>query len=311
MRNKKTNIIIIILLIGLSSYVNAQTNNPVNNTTAQNNNSQAASAVVQLSEHIKKQTIERLGIRNEYKDSKLEVDLRNKILGEFKGCYELYTGKTTLTEQEENQFQLEPYNYKNPKMNRYILNEPEKRELKQQQEFCYSAITQPFQLSCIEQVYDPYKLNAKKFNDFKGILIETEEYEMSKDQTKPTNPNHLKGEIEVFSLKSINACYLNSQLKNKDIRMIFDTKTIKMNNIGEKIKYIDPIYKDTEMYEANIEYIPITKKENKTFKVHMVTIKEQDLSFKEKMQELWLSILLGIAMIGFAYLFIKNKGELP
>ena len=232
-------------------------------------------------------------------------------MGELKGCYGLYTGKEILTEQEENQFQLEPYNYKNPRMNRYILNEPEKRELKQKQEFCYSALTQSIQLSCIEQIYDPYKLNQKKFTEFKGILIETEEYDMYKDQAKPTYPNHLKGAIEVFSLSSINACYLNNQLKNKDIRMIFNTKKIKMNNIGERIKYIDPIYKDNEMYEATIEYIPITKKENKTFKINLVTIREQDLTLQERMQELWLSILMGIAMVGFVYLFIKNKGELP
>ncbi len=106
-------------------------------------------------------------------------------------------------------------------------------------------------------------------------------------------------------LKVLNHCFLNEDLKRKNIKTSFESYFMEARPIGKLTPYVDPIYKDKEMYQIDIEYIPITGKELKTTKITTITIRPEDLTFKERLKNLIEEIVLFVGVFGFLLALFK------
>lgn len=301
MRIKNISILVSALIISTNIYAQNQTDNK------NNINYNAAKSIAQTANFIKEAKAETIGLRPEYNKTLPELQLKNKILGELKGCYSIFMGNKELTDKEHNFFQIEkidPNSKYKPE-----LNKPEQRNQQQQIELCNNFLKKPIELSCIEQI-KPWQDVNKKIPEFKGLVINQEHIDTN-NKYRDNREKIFKEKIQNYALSSINACYINKEIKQKDIRITFTTERLITYTDGKTQPYVDNMYKDKQMTVTKVTYIPLTKKENKELQIYGLTIKEEDKTTTEKLKEKYQGLLLILALMGFAYLFIKYKGADP
>lgn len=303
--NIKTTIFIIAgLIINIHSY--ASVGEKLNEATQSQINTEydKAKKIAEITKKIKEIDLEKIGIRKEYKNNELGIEITNKLLGELKGCYAMFLGNRELNNKEKNFFQINTINFEKPNHHEPELNKAEKRELNEQKIMCENLIRKPIELLCDEQFIDinSYK---RKVPDFKGVLINTENLLDHIPQPKEDEPIIYKSLIGL-EIKSINQCSLNKELKNKNITTTFESYYIKIRHKGELEPYIDNVYKDKQMYKINLEYKPITNIENKTIKAYTITIRPEDLTIKERIIKFIDEITSIAGIIGFFMLFFKG-----
>lgn len=305
----KYSIILLVLFISINSYANNPTNSqPINQQQTNINNPQdnarynAAKKIAEIANQIKNDSVEKIGIRNHYENRYyVKRNVQDTLLGELKGCYFVFMNRN-LTDNEKNHFQINKIDFANPNPN-FKINIPKEREIKEQQTMCMSLIQNPIKMSCTEEYVDanPYKV---KVPNFKGPLANTEDFLNHLPYPKEDDPIMYK-DASGAKLKVLNHCFLNEDLKRKNIKTSFESYFMEARPIGKLTPYIDPIYKDKEMYQIDIEYIPITGKELKTAKITTITIRPQDLTFGERLKEFIQEILLAVGVIGFLIAFFK------
>jgi hypothetical protein len=291
-------IILTSLILSVPSYANNESN-PKQITNAQQDKGRynAAKKIAEIAKEVKEDSVSKFGINPIYENRySMKRDIQDNLLGELKGCYALFMNRE-LSDNEKNHFQINKIEFGNPRYEGFKINEPNKRDNKEQQAMCVSLTKNPIKMSCSEEFIDenPYK---KKVPEFKGPLSNTEELLKHLPYQKEEGSIFYK-ELTGTRIKTIQKCQLNEDLKKKNITTKFETYFVQARQIGQLTPYVDLVYKDKEMYQIDIEYIPITSKEYKTTKITTITIRMQDLTIKENIQKLIDEISLLFGLIAF------------